>query len=77
MLRFDCVHLKKVTNDDILQNYRGSMKCHVDWAIPDSSNHAGIVCPEKCPRLHPKPSRDGTSAFSAIKEAFLSLIGKS
>lgn len=77
MLRFDCVHLKKVTNDDILKNYRGTMKCHVDWAKPDSTTHAGIACMDKCPRFHQKTGRDGTSAFSVIKEAFLSLIGKS
>lgn len=77
MLRFDCIHLKKVTNDDILENHRGTMKCDVNWAKPDGTHHAGIDCTDKCPRFHPKSTRDGTSALSAIREAFMAIIGKS
>ncbi len=76
MLRFDCVHLKEVTNDHILENHLGSLKCAVDRAWPDSTHKAGINCPAQCERFHAKSGSDSTSAFAAIKNAFFAILGK-
>ncbi len=79
MIRYDCVHLKRVTNNDILEKNLGTLRCDVNRAAPDPSTVAGMECPEDCMGYRPvssKGNNDTTSAFKAIKEAFLSLIGK-
>jgi len=79
MLRYDCAHLKRVDKNDIFNTRKGTLRCDVDRAGPDPSV-AGISCPEQCMGYRPTPIRqnhDTTSAFRAIKDAFLALIGKS
>ena len=77
MLRYDCFHLQDVTNNDILETHRGTKKCNRNRAAPDSSHRGGIDCPVDCEKFRPRSSKDGTSAFSAIKDALLAIIGKS
>ena len=71
--------MKRVTNNDILENNKGTLRCDVNRAAPDGTTIAGISCPQECMGYRPvpiKPTSNGTSAFKAIKEAFMSLIGK-
>jgi len=80
MIRYDCAHLKRVTNNDILENNKGTLRCDVNRAAPDGTTVAGISCPEECMGYRPMSSKgnnDGTSAFKAITDAFKALIGKS
>jgi hypothetical protein len=79
MLRSDCAHLKKVTNNDIHEHNLGSLRCDVGRAAPDSSTRAGINCPGDCMAYRAKPAGsngDTKSAFGAMRKAFLTLIGK-
>ncbi|HDS29896.1 MAG TPA: hypothetical protein ENN67_02505 [Firmicutes bacterium] len=79
MLRSDCVHLKKVTSNDIHEGNKGSLRCDVHRAAPDPSSRAGISCPADCMGYRPISSGkngDANSALDAIKQAFMSLIGQ-
>jgi hypothetical protein len=79
MLKSDCAHLKRVTNDDIHERNRGSLRCDVGRAAPDSTSRAGISCPDGCMGYRPvsaSATDESSSAFSVIKRAFMALIGK-
>jgi len=78
MIKHDCVHLKRVTNNDIIENNRGTLRCDVHRAAPDPSQ-AGISCPADCMGYRPRTYQNGdnTSAFSVLKNAFMALLGKS
>jgi hypothetical protein len=81
MLRSDCAHLKRVTNNDILEKNSGSLRCDVNRAAPDCSTRAGLSCPADCMAYRPgarngNGNGDSASALDTIKQAFLSLIGK-
>jgi hypothetical protein len=74
MIRHDCFHLKRVTNNDIHEGCKGTLRCDVNRAAPDGTTVAGISCPQDCMGYRPIEARKDTP-FSRIKEKFMSLIG--
>lgn len=80
MIRHDCEHLKRVTSNDILERNKGTLRCDVHRAAPDGTTIAGMSCMSECMGYRPKSNgKRGatTSPLTAIKDAFLSLMGKS
>ncbi len=76
MIRHDCEHLKRVTNNDILEDNKGTLRCDANRAAPDPTA-AGISCPADCMAYRPRKMTESHSPITAIRDALLSLIGKS
>ena len=76
MLKHDCYHLRRVTNNDIHEGNKGTLRCDRNRAAPDPTTVAGISCPQDCMGYRPmNKNNNGQSPFSKLKEKFLSLIG--
>jgi len=75
MLKYDCAHLKRVTDNDIHEGNKGTVRCDVNRAAPDPTTVAGISCTEDCMGYRKvEPQKPGP--IEKIKEAFMSLVGK-
>ena len=75
MIRHDCFHLKRVTNNDIHEGHKGTLRCDVNRAEPHGTTVAGISCLEGCMgyrRIEYK--RPGP--LEKFKEMILSIVGK-
>ncbi|MFH1676406.1 MAG: hypothetical protein ABIC40_05205 [bacterium] len=79
MIKTDCAHLKRVTNNDIHEGNRGTLRCDVHRAAPDPSM-AGIACPHDCMGYRAIANgnkADSTSFISSIKRALFAMMGRS
>jgi hypothetical protein len=75
MLRHDCFHLKRVTNNDIHEGNKGTLRCDVNRAAPDGTTVAGISCPKDCMGYRPVEMKKNNSPLAKFKDRIMSLIG--